>query len=105
MNGFPTQTDLHTLINPDEEPNKFYKTANVFQEEWEQYPEEIRQKYEWDEETHTFHLPEAEWVKWRQHGPYYEHPSHPGYIDITIGGSDIAALYEGSGLSKKALSV
>lgn len=101
MNGFPTQTDLYTLINPDEEPNKFYKTANVFQEEWEQYPEEIRQKYEWDEETHTFHLPETEWVKWRQHGPYYEHPSHPRYIDITIGGSDIAALYEGSEFSKK----
>ena len=41
-----------------------------------------------------------EWLRWRKHGPYHRHPDDARYIKHTLGGSDIAALFDGSALSK-----
>ena len=36
---------------------------------------------------------EEEWAAgWRQHGPFWADPSHPNYIEFTIGGSDTARI-------------
>lgn len=34
-----------------------------------------------------------EWKAWRQHGPHYQEPTHPDYIPVTIGGSDVAVIF------------
>ena len=43
---------------------------------------------------------ETEWLKWRRHGPYHDHPEDARYIDVTLGGSDIAVLFDGSELAE-----
>lgn len=96
----PTTTNLAELILPNAAPVKFFKIDMLFQDEYDAMPENIREAYEFNEETRTYTLPNYEWLEWRKHGPYYEDPNHPQYITTAIGGSDIAALFDGSELSK-----
>lgn len=98
---FPTTTDLTTLIFPSVKPVQHFKIAGVFQEEYDILPEEFKPYYDYDEETRQYTLNELEWLKWRKHGPYHRHPDDARYIDFTLGGSDIAVLFDGSKLSKE----
>lgn len=38
-------------------------------------------------------LSNEDWLKWRDHGPFYANPDHPNYIPIAFGGSDVAAIF------------
>lgn len=96
----PTKTDLKKLVKKNSNPVKLYKIDNVFRDELVNYPEEIQSCYVYNVESRTYTLMETEWLKWRQHGPYYKHPEDSRYIDITLGGSDIAALFDGSDLEQ-----
>lgn len=58
------------------------------------------ENYVYNEETRTYTLMETEWLKWRRHGPYHDHPEDARYIDVTLGGSDIAVLFDGSELAE-----
>lgn len=79
------------------EPEQFFKIENVFEEELKTYPDEIKKNYEYNEETRTYTLNNDVWAKgWRQHGPYYYDPTHPKYIQYTIGGSSVGALIQGN---------
>ena len=97
----PTTTDLSTLILPGVNPVQHFKIACVFQEEYDALPEEFKPYYEYDEETRQYTLNELEWLRWRKHGPYHRHYEDARYIDYTLGGSDIAALFDGSKLSQE----
>lgn len=79
------------LIQKDVEPVVLYKIENAFQEDLDSYPKEIASQYLYDDETRTYYIPEYVWLEWRKHGPNKD-------IDVAIGGSDIAALYDGSAL-------
>lgn len=98
--SLPTTTDLETLVRKGETPVQFFKIDNVFEDELMSYPQRIADSYEYDEETRTYSLPEYEWLKWREHGPFYYDETHPQYIKTALGGSDIGALFDGSKLSK-----
>lgn len=41
----------------------------------------------------TKDLSNDEWLKWRQHGPYYADASNPAYIPVCIGGSDASVIF------------
>lgn len=96
----PTKTDLKNLIRPYCDPIQHWKIDNVFQDELSSYPAEIQENYVYNEETRTYTLMETEWLKWRRHGPYHDHPEDARYIDVTLGGSDIAVLFDGSELAE-----
>lgn len=94
-----TAEKLESLIKKDSEGNRivpiqWYKIDMVFEDELASYPQHIQDLYEYDEETRTYTLPEFEWLKWREHDPH-------GTTDVCIGGSAIAALYDGSELSER----
>lgn len=89
---------LEHFIVPGEVPVRHYKTANVFLEEFNTYPPEIRSQYSYNAETHTYNLPVKTWEEWRRHGPYWSNPSSVHYIPFCIGGSEVAVLYGGSAL-------
>lgn len=38
-------------------------------------------------------LSNEEWLKWREHGPYYANPLDPRYISCTVGGSAMSAIF------------
>lgn len=97
----PTTTDLSTLVLPGVRPVQHFKIAGMFQEEFDAIPEEFKPYYDYDEETRQYTLNELEWLKWRKHGPYHRHPDDARYIDFTLGGSDIAVLFDGSKLSEE----
>lgn len=96
----PTKTDLKNLIRPYCDPIQHWKIDNVFQDELSSYPAEIQENYVYNEESRTYTLMETEWLKWRRHGPYHDHPEDARYIDVTLGGSDIAVLFDGSELAE-----
>lgn len=98
--ALPTKTDLSTLILPGVKPVQYFSIANMFQEEYDALPSEFKDYYEYEEETRTYSLNELEWLRWRKHGPYHRYPSDSRYIPFTIGGSDIAVLFDGSKLSE-----
>ena len=89
------------LVLPDGNPIAFFKVAGMWQEEYQLLPERIKQMYEWDETTHSYKLPNEEWLRWRDHGPFYYDQSNPNYVSHALGGSDISTLFDGSVLSKK----
>lgn len=97
----PTTADLNTLILKNADPIRFFKTDNVFQDELVKIPKELQGQYDYNPESRNYTLREEEWLKWRTHGPFWRHPEHPRYVDVAIGGSDIAALFDGSELSKR----
>lgn len=97
----PTKTDLSTLILPGVKPVQHFKIACMFQEEYDALPDEFKPYYEYNEETRQYTLNELEWLKWRKHGPYHRHPEDARYIPYTLGGSDIAVLFDGSDLSRE----
>lgn len=99
--SLPTTTDLSTLIIEGVKPIQHFKIAGLFQEEFDELPAEFQNSYEYDPETRQYALNELEWLKWRKHGPFYRHPEDARYIDVTLGGSDIAVLFEGSKLSER----
>lgn len=41
----------------------------------------------------TKDLTNEDWLKWRQHGPFYDNPMDPNYIPVCIGGSDCAVIF------------
>lgn len=41
----------------------------------------------------TAGLPEEIWLQWREHGPYYNAPADSRYLPITLGGSDVSAVF------------
>lgn len=43
-------------------------------------------------DLNTETLPEDVWLKWREHGPHYDDPTHPDYIDFAFGGSSQGAI-------------
>lgn len=90
--------NLGYLIIPGEEPVRHFKTANVFREEFETYPPEIRMQYAFNKDTHAYDLPVKTWEEWRRHGPYWQDPKNEKYIPFCIGGSEVAVLYGGSAL-------
>ena len=96
----PTNTDLKTLVLPRATPIQHFKIAGMFEDEYCALPEEFKPFYEYDEENRQYTLNELEWLRWRKHGPYHRHPDDARYIKHTLGGSDIAALFDGSALSK-----
>lgn len=99
--ALPTRTDLSTLVVPGEKPIQHFKIAGLFEDEWMQLPDDLKNAYEYNPETRQYTLSELEWLKWRKHGPYHEHPDDARYIDVTLGGSDIAVLFDGSKLSEE----
>ena len=99
--ALPTKTDLSTLVLPGVKPVEYFKIANVFQDEFDALPSEFQVHYDYDPETRTYTLDELEWLKWRKHGPYHRHPEDSRYIEYTLGGSDIAVLFDGSELSEQ----
>lgn len=96
----PISTDLKTLVLPGATPVQHFKIAGMFEDEYCALPEEFKPFYEYDEENRQYTLNELEWLRWRKHGPYHRHPDDARYIKHTLGGSDIAALFDGSALSK-----
>lgn len=90
---------MESLVVHDEQPVIHPKIEFMFPDEYEQLPVVLKPDYMFDDETRTYKLPEYIWHKWRKHGPYYKDASDPRYVDVAIGGSDIAVLYEGSTLS------
>lgn len=80
-----------SLIQKDVKPIVLYKIENAFQDDLDSYPKEIASQYLYDDETRSYYIPEYVWLEWRKHGPNKD-------IDVAIGGSDIAALYDGSAL-------
>lgn len=40
----------------------------------------------------TANLSNEEWLKWRQHGPFYADPMNEQYVPVGIGGSDISTI-------------
>lgn len=97
----PTTTNLETLIKGGVKPVQYPKIENLFPEEYENIPKYWKNQYEYIEETRTYRLNELEWLRWRKHGPYHWNPFDSRYINYTLGGSDIATLYDGSELSKQ----
>lgn len=95
----PFINEMEKLVVKDEQPIVHPKIEFMFQEEFEQLPESLKSDYMFDKETRTYKLPEYIWRQWRKHGPYYKDAADPRYIEVAIGGSDIAVLYEGSELS------
>ena len=41
----------------------------------------------------TADLDEATWLKWRDHGPWYEYPESEHYVSTAIGGSDVSTVF------------
>ena len=41
----------------------------------------------------TAGLSNDEWLKWREHGPYYKDPLDDRYISVTIGGSAVSVVF------------
>lgn len=41
----------------------------------------------------TAGLSNEEWLKWREHGPHYDDPFHPEYINVCLGGSSVGAVF------------
>lgn len=96
-----TGTDLTTLVRPNEEPIKRLPIENCFEDEFKTLEPNVQSLYEYDATTRTYRLPNENWLKCRQHGEYFDNPSDPRYIKTTIGGSDLAALFDGSELAKQ----
>ncbi len=64
-------------------------------------PERLQKDYEYDAERNCYFVPDYIWAKnWRKHGPYYYDTKNPQYVDVAIGGSDIAVGYDGSQMEK-----
>lgn len=99
--SLPTTTDLQTLILPNAEPIQHFKTANMFADEYELLPAELKDAYDYDPYSRTFSLRTTEWLNWRKHGPYHYDPYDARYIDVTLGGSDMGTLFCGSELEEK----
>lgn len=41
----------------------------------------------------TADLENEEWLRWREHGPFYDDPFGERYVSIGVGGSNVAAIY------------
>lgn len=93
--------DLSSLVADGISPIQFPKIEGMFADEWENMDPVLKEMYDYEEDSRTYYLPEYEWLNWRNHGPYYQHPDHPLYTDIALGGSDVSALLDGSQMLAK----
>lgn len=41
----------------------------------------------------TLGLSNDEWLRWREHGPFYNDPLNPHYIPVTVGGSAVSVIF------------
>ncbi len=76
------QTNETSLLS-NAEPIKLFKTEGAFEDEIKTYPTEVRECYEYDEETRTYSLPDYIFSEWQQHIPTIDEPIQLGASTVS----------------------
>lgn len=74
-----------TTILSDAAPIRLFKTEGAFEDEISQYPDEVRECYEYDDETRTYSLPDYVFSEWQTHIPTIDEP-------IQLGASTVSSI-------------